>query len=213
VYYHTGSTPVTHYNALGNTTMKYVRQHGWSTHAFARSRQRGFVSNRRKSLNLTCAAVTSQWNRRLDHAKHDRHCYRTKMLMKKCRRAKNRKSRRQRQSGAAENTADLQLGVTMQAWHRHGFRRFEAALLDVNGSPEWPDLPDISITWLSVTAVFFIFSVNNTEHLYLKCGVARVSCSKSARHWLRRMPPSNSTLLLLRHLWQLYRHGLWAVWA
>jgi len=47
-------------------------------------------------------------------------------------------------------------------------------------------------TWLSVTEVFFVFSVNIAEHLhvYLKHGVARVSCSKSARHWLRRLPPS-----------------------
>jgi len=44
----------------------------------------------------------------------------------------------------------------------------EAALLDVNGSP---DLPDISMN-VTVTAVFFIFSVNTAEHLYLKCGVA-----------------------------------------
>ena len=53
------------------------------------------------------------------------------MLVKKCRPAKDRESRRrQRQSGAAENRA-LQLGVMM--W-------FEAALLDVNGSPDLPDI-------------------------------------------------------------------------
>jgi len=46
-------------------------------------------------------------------------------------------------------------------------------------------------------------------NLSLKRGDVRVSCSKSARHWLRRLPPSNSKLLLLRHAWQLYRHGLW----
>ena len=62
----------------------------------------------------------------------------------------------------------------------------------VNGSP---DLPDISMN-VTVTAVFFIFSVNIAQHLYLKRGVARVSCSKSARHWLRRLPPSR---LATRH--------------
>ena len=44
---------------------------------------------------------------------------------------------------------------------------FEAALLDVNGSPYLPDI--------SVTVVFFIFSANIAEHLYLKRGVARVA--------------------------------------
>jgi len=38
---------------------------------------------------------------------------RTKMLMKKYVRAKNRESRRQQQSGTAENRADIQLGVVM----------------------------------------------------------------------------------------------------
>jgi len=46
-------------------------------------------------------------------------------------------------------------------------------LLDVTGLP---DLPDISVNvTLSVTAVFFTFSVNIAEPLYLKCGVARVA--------------------------------------
>jgi len=55
------------------------------------------------------AAVTSQWNPRLDHAKRDRRrCdFRKKMLMKTYVVVrKNRESRcRQRQSGAAENRA------------------------------------------------------------------------------------------------------------
>jgi len=88
------------------------------------------------------------------------------MLMKKiCHREKNRQSRRQRRSGAAENRAagltarhcDVDLTST---W-------FEAALLDVSGSPYLPDI--------SVTVVFFIFSANIAEHLYLKRGVARVA--------------------------------------
>ena len=92
------------------------------------------------------------------------------MLMKKCCCAKNQESRRrQRQSGAAENRAAgltarrCDVGLT-STW-------FKAALLDVNGSP---DLPDISMD-MTVTAVFFICIVNIVEHLYLKRCVARVS--------------------------------------
>ena len=48
---------------------------------------------------------------------------------------------------------------------------FEAALLDVNGSP---DLPDISMN-VTVSSIFFIFSVNIAEHRYLKRGVARIA--------------------------------------
>jgi len=78
------------------------------------------------------------------------------MLMKKiCHRAKNRESRRrQRQSGAAENRAagltarHCDVGLT-STW-------FEAALLDVTGSP---DLPDISM--------------NVTE---CHCGFLRLKC-------------------------------------
>ena len=115
---------------------------------------------------------------------------------------KNREScRRQRQLGAAENRVagltarQSDVGLT-STW-------FEAALLDVNGSP---DLPDISMN-VTVTAVFFIFSVNIAEDLYLKRGVARVSYSILARHWLRRLPPAT------RHYCYCvmrgsYRHGL-----
>ena len=78
--------------------------------------------------------------------------------------------RRQWQSGAAENRAAgliawrCDVGLT-STW-------FEAALLDVSGSP---DLPDISMNvTLSVTAIFFIFTINIAEHLYLKRDVARV---------------------------------------
>jgi len=75
--------------------------------------------------------------------------------------------------GAAENRA---AGLTARQSDVGGLTStwLEAALLDVNGSP---DVPDISIS-----LVFFIFSDNIAEHLYLKHGVARVSCSKSARH-------------------------------
>ena len=34
-----------------------------------------------------------------------------------------------------------------------------------------------------------------------------LQCSQSACDWLKLLPPSNSTLLLLHHAWQLYRHG------
>jgi len=80
----------------------------------------------------------------LDHEKSDRRRYRLEnenIDEKLCRRAKNRQSRRrQRQSGSAVNRAAgltawrCDVGLT-STW-------FEAALLDVSGSP---DLPDISL--------------------------------------------------------------------
>ena len=65
----------------------------------------------------------------------------------------------------------------------------------------------VTLCILTCNVVFFIFCVSMAENLHLKRDVARVSCSKSAQHWLRRLPNSNS-ILLLRHAWQLYRHGL-----
>jgi len=63
-------------------------------------------------------------------------------MKKICRGAKNRQSRRrQRQSGSVENTAagltarHCDVGVMTSTW-------FDAALLDVSGLP---DLPDISL--------------------------------------------------------------------
>jgi len=81
----------------------------------------------------------------LDHEKSDRRRYRLEnenIDEKLCRRAKNWQSRRrrQRQSGSAENRAAgltarcCDVGLTA-TW-------FDAALLDVSGSP---DLPDISL--------------------------------------------------------------------
>jgi len=93
------------------------------------------------------------------------------MLMKKiCRRAKNRENRYRQHLGAAENLAagltarhcDVSLTST---W-------FEATLLDVSGSP---DLPDMNVT--NCHCGFFIFSISIAKHLYLKRGVARMSCS------------------------------------
>ena len=82
---------------------------------------------------------------------------------------KSRKSSSSAAVVAAENRAagltarQCDVGLT-STW-------FKAALLDVNGSP---DLPDISMD-MTVTAVFFICIVNIVEHLYLKRCVARVS--------------------------------------
>ena len=81
----------------------------------------------------------------MDHEKSDRRSYRLEnenIDEKLCRRAKNWQSRRrQRQSGSAENRAAgltarrCDVGVMTSTW-------FDAALLDVSGSP---DLPDISL--------------------------------------------------------------------
>ena len=88
--------------------------------------------------------MTSLWNQRLDHAKRDRHRYRLENENadgKVCRRAKNGESRRrQRQSGAAENRV---AGLTARRYDvRLTSTWFEVTSLDVNGSP---DLPDISM--------------------------------------------------------------------
>ena len=76
------------------------------------------------------AAVTSQWNPRLDHAKRGRRRYRLQnenVDENICRRANNRESRRrQRQSGAAENRAAgltarrCDLGLTFRHRRRSG---------------------------------------------------------------------------------------------
>jgi len=71
----------------------------------------------------------------------------------------------------------------------------------------WNDFYVIVTLCILTSNVVFFICVSMAENLHLKRDVARVSCSKSAQHWLRRLPNSNS-ILLLRHAWQLYRHGL-----
>jgi len=92
-------------------------------------------------------------------AKRDRRRYRleNENVDEKCRRAKNRESRsRQRQSGAAEHRA---AGLTARRCDvRLTSTWFEAALLDVSGSPDLPDI-SMNVTECHCGFVFFIFSV------------------------------------------------------
>jgi len=68
-----------------------------------------------------------------------------KSWWKICRRAKNRESRRQRQSGLRKNRAYLQLGV-VNVMYRPNID-VVAALLDVNGSLDLPDIrPIMNVT-------------------------------------------------------------------
>jgi len=57
--------------------------------------------------------------------------------------------------------------------------------------------------WNVITASFEKLGVEVLCNLYLKRSVVRLSCSKSARHWLRQLSPPVAT----RHYYYCYMHG------